>query len=191
MVLPAGATQWAPLGQLAGLDAPAPTPQPAAPPPAPASMTPHSLRPVSANVDLDEELRTMNKSSKVPFVLMGGAAAALVIGSIVFAASTAASSSGTKSAVAPATTVAPPKPAAPPTPPPEETSTAPKLTEEQKKALAEKDKQLEAKLKAKASDRSKDRAVAAGKSRKSDYKSGPVFTTGGAKGDPLSTNIGN
>ena len=182
MVLAAGATKWAKLSDLAGLD------EPAAVTPAPMSM-PSSLRPVSMDLslDLDDENAFRKKSRKG--VVIGAVVGILaVFGGIlvlnrshVGADAPAAATPGVvpvAAAAAPppvtATTPAPPLPtttAAPPAP----ADTTPKLNEEQKAKLAAADKALELKTKSK----KKNRPAAVGH-RNAKYKA-QGFTTGGNK----------
>ena len=144
LVLGPGETEWARLGALAGLEAPA---RPDVAPEA-VSVTANSLRPVTTALDdeppVPEELRPRSR-------FMIGAFAGLTLlgaGAIAFAMNMGASS--TTSSNAASALAAPTAPAvkAPPAPPASDspaatTSAASRLTEAQLKALADLDKQRE------------------------------------------------
>jgi hypothetical protein len=215
MVLADGSTQWARLGELAGLDQPAyraaPPPQRPAPyvAPMPAmpvmkslAPVPRSLRPVSVDLsefDDDISFQPPKKSKKwmVGVVLVAG-----VLGFAGFEAqrsgvvSISRLMSGTSSAAAVATApvIAPPPPAPDPAPaattPPAPSasasdSSASKFTQEQKDKLAAADKLREVKSKLHA----KAHAAAASVMHTSSHAKAQGFTTGGNKFDPLNATI--
>jgi hypothetical protein len=190
MVLAAGATKWAKLGELAGLDTPVP------PPPA----MPNSLRPVSMDLSLDLDDNAFQKKSRKGLVVVAALGIVAVFGGILVAnRAHLGSSDGSAAAAAvaaPATPVAAPAPppvvptAAPvpsPTPTPAAApvdANASKLSDAQKAKLAAADRALEAKAKA----HKKSRATGGGyhASRKSKSQG---FTTGGNKFDPLNASL--
>jgi hypothetical protein len=194
MCLPDGAIRWARLGELAGLDAPAPAAAPAptrAPAPAYAqSPVPNSLRPVSMDLGDDDGLDApfARKSGKGRVV--GLLAVTAVLGTAGFLAMRTAPPSVAPQAPAPLPALAPPPstasppaasasdPYAPPTP---TTSADPasRLTAEQKAKLLAADKAREEKAKA----RHKSRWHPSPR-----YKS-QGFTTGGSKYDPLNAGL--
>ncbi len=205
MVLPAGSTQWAKLGELAGLDQPQ---RPAAHVPtravAPLAPMPNSLRPVSVDLgqfggdDDDFSFQPPKKSKKWMF---GVALVAGVMGFAAFEAQRAGvvsisrlmSSSSQASAVAVATptpTVAP-APAPSPDPAPAvtaapaastDTSATSRFTQDQKDKLAAADKQ-KTKL------HPKTHAAASAVHGSASRSKGQGFTTGGNKYDPLNATI--
>lgn len=193
MVLAAGATKWAKLGELAGLDEPA---KPAATPIAFAPPMPNSLRPVSMDLSLDLDENAFQKKSRKG-LFIGAVVGILAVFGGILAANRAhlgsADASAAAAVVAPATppvtAAAPPAPSpAPPpavtTPPPADTTAAaPKLSDEQKAKLAAADKALELKAKAKKKNR-----PTSGSRSSHKYKS-QGFTTGGNKFDPLNANL--
>jgi hypothetical protein len=191
MVLAPGATKWAKLGELAGLDEPA-KPAPVTPF---AAVVPNSLRPVSMDLSLDLDDNAFKKKSRKGVVVGTVIGILAIFGGILFA-NRAHLGSGDSSAVAaaaapapPPVTAAAPPPAPPPapaatTPPPAETaSAASKLNDDQRAKLAAADKALEAKSKA----RKKNRATSAPPSSRK-YKA-QGFTTGGNKFDPLNASM--
>lgn len=194
MVLAPGATKWAKLSELAGLDEPAK----ASPVTPYAAVVPNSLRPVSMDLslDLDDENAFKKKSRKG--LVVGTVIGILAIFGGVLVANRAHIGGGDSSSAAAAVPATPPVTAAPPppapapaptpaaaTPPPAETaSAASKLNDDQKAKLAAADKALEAKAKA----RKKNRATSAGAPASRKYKS-QGFTTGGNKFDPLNASM--
>jgi hypothetical protein len=199
MVLAAGATKWAKLSELAGLDEPAAAP-PSRMAPVPMAM-PSSLRPVSMDLsaDLDDENAFRKKSRKglVVAVMLGVVG---VFGGVLFlnrshlvadsstAAAAAIPPAAQAAAAPPATTTdgpAAPLPTTTAVPSPPDTP-ASKLTEDQKAKLAAADKALDQKSKA----LKKTRAVATGSAphHGAKYKS-QGFTTGGNKYDPMNASF--
>jgi hypothetical protein len=184
MVLAAGATKWAKLSALAGLDEPAP------PPP-----MPNSLRPVSMDLSLDVDENVFRKKSRKGLVI-GTVVGILAVFGGVLGMNRAHIGSDTTPVVAAAAAapVAPAEPppvaAASPAPPMPLTPVAAaptdsplnKLNDDQKVKLAAADKALEQKSKS----RKKSRAAAGPTSSHSSpkYKT-QGFTTGGNKFDPL------
>ena len=141
LVLAPGATEWSKLGDLAGIDTPAAT----APADATANasvMTADSLRPIMSELDpLDAEppFRRKGKGRIVAIVAALG-----VIGAAAFAMtrSNASSTSAPSAATAPqpeSPLPAAPPPAAPVAPIASDGSSGPKLTDAQRKALADMD----------------------------------------------------
>jgi hypothetical protein len=208
MVLAAGSTQWAKLGELAGLDQ-----QPAAQRPMsladiPAMNRgyvpmPPSMRPVSVDLegftDDDLSFRPAKKSKKWVFGVL------VVAGVLGFAAFQGArsgvfsinklmssSSQATAAATMPVATPAPapapsPDPAAAAAPAPSASdSAASRFSQDQKDKLAAADKQhdLRAKLHSKAH-----AAAVSVHSSASHSKGAQGFTTGGSKFDPLNATI--
>jgi len=197
MVLAAGATKWAKLGELAGLDD---EPPPAKTTRAPAyAPMPNSLRPVSMDLSLDLDDNAFQKKSRKGLVIgavlgilaiFGGVLAANRAHLGIASSDTAAAAAVAPPAPPPATAAAPPpapSPAAAPAPSPATTTppvdTVSKLSDEQKSRLSAADKALEAKSKA----HKKTRAVSAPASNRK-YKS-QGFTTGGNKFDPLNASM--
>jgi hypothetical protein len=176
---------WAPLGEIAGLDqAPAVQAAPAS------SVSPMSIMPPSAppppvvaDIDVDFEMPNMRRggSKKPLFFALAGAA---VFGAIVFAAtrSGAPAEAVASDVSAAAAHVAeppppPPPPRVDPTPPPAATRAA--LDDTQKKALAEADKSRAEKAAARKAKRTpKPRA-----------KSASPFVKKGDKYDPLNSSL--
>jgi pyruvate/2-oxoglutarate dehydrogenase complex dihydrolipoamide acyltransferase (E2) component len=187
MVLAAGATKWAKLSALAGLDEPAPSP-----------IVPNSLRPVSMDLSLDMDLdeNAFRKKSRKGLVIGTVVGLLAVFGGILVMNRSHIGSDTTPVAAAAAAPIAPPAPppvvaASPdpappmplaPAPLPTAETNASKLNDDQKVKLAAADKALEQKSKV----RKKNRAAAAVSSPHSStkYKS-QGFTTGGNKFDPL------
>jgi hypothetical protein len=185
MVLAAGATKWAKLGALAGLDEPAPTP-----------AVPNSLRPVSMDLSLDVDENAFRKKSHKGLVIGTVVGLLAVFGGIlVLNRAHVGSSSDTAPVAAAAAPAAPdPIPAAAAAQAPMPTTTATpaptdsnlnKLNDDQKVKLAAADKALELKSKA----RKKNRAVEVGKSHSSAKYKSQGFTTGGNKFDPLNASF--
>jgi hypothetical protein len=192
LVLGPGETTWAKLGALAGLEAPQSIPAPAA------AVAAHSLRPVMTDLDdlppVPEELRPKNR-------FMIGAFAGLALlgaGAVAFAMSVGGSSvtstnaAGAVSAPA-ATSVAPIAKVAPATESPSSTaSAASRLTDAQRKALADLDKQRE-----RAADEHKKNRPAASPGSKRYKPEAPTFDVAPShkpgkactckRGDPLCT----
>ncbi len=191
MVLAAGATKWAKLGELAGLDEPAQK----APAASPYTPMPPSLRPVSMDLSLDLDDNAFQKKPRKGLVVGAFLAVVAVFGGVLVAnrAHVGSSDSSSTAAAAMAPTPAPQAPAAAPdpapAPPPAATTppadTAPKLSDEQKAKLAAADKALEQKSKA----RKKNRAAAGGSAPHSAKYKSMGFTTGGNKFDPLNANM--
>jgi hypothetical protein len=189
MVLAAGSTKWAKLGELAGLDTPVP------PPPA----MPNSLRPVSMDLSLDLDEDAFKKKPRKGVAIVATLGILAVLGGILVAnrAHLGSSSDSTVAASPPPAAPTPPPPvaAADPTPPPAPSpavatpppadTTANKLSDEQKSKLAAADKALEAKSKA----RKKNRASAGGGAPQSRKYKSQGFTTGGSKFDPLNASM--
>jgi hypothetical protein len=215
MVLAAGSTQWARLGELAGLDQPAP--RQAMPPPrqAPAAYAmpaplpvqayapvPRSLRPVSVDLsefDDDISFQPPKKSKKWMFgvVLVAG-----VLGFAGFEAqqsgvvsisrlmSGASPASAAAVATAPATIAPPAAPSPDPAPAPAPAAPAPaasdnRFTQDQKDKLAAADKMRDTKMKLHA----KARAAAVSVHTSASHTKAQGFIMGGSKGDPLSATI--
>jgi hypothetical protein len=191
LVLAPGSTQWARLCDLAGIDA---APQPASPTPGPvyASVSPPSmpasLRPFSADIDLDVGPAYPGASSK-KWVVGAALGAVAVVGVLLFVITSGGSSSA--STVSPAAAAPPPpatttETAAPAPPPPPATTEAARLTDDQRKALADLDKANDRKAAAKA----KNRPLSVGGGH---HSSKPIksqgFTTGGNKYDPLNVSM--
>jgi hypothetical protein len=193
MVLAAGESKWAKLGDLAGLDS--------TPPPPPAAMPfamPSSLRPVSMDLSLDVDENAFKKKSRKGVVIAATLGIVAVFGGILFAnrVHIGGSSGDTTLAAAapappppPATTAAPPP--APPPPPvtatqpaPSATDTASTLSDQQKARLAAADKALDAKIKSKKKTR-----VSGGGYHSAGKVKSQGFTTGGNKFDPLNANL--
>ena len=187
MVLAAGATKWAKLSALAGLDEPAPM-----------APMPSSLRPVSMDLSLDVDENAFRKKSRKGLVVGTMVGILAVFGGIlVMNRAHVGSSDAPAAAAAAALPVAPAEPppvaAAPPAivtlptataaPPPADTS-AIKLNDDQKAKLAAADKAMDQKSKA----RKKNRPAAAVSHSSAKYKS-QGFTTGGSKGDPLNASM--
>ena len=188
MVLAAGATKWAKLSDLAGLD------EPAAPPPA----MPSSLRPVSMDLSLDLDENAFKKKSRKGVVVGAILGILAVFGGILVANRAHLGSGGdtTAAAAAPAPPPAAPPPATADTPAPAPSpapvattaasdANANKLTDAQKAKLAAADKALEAKSRA----HKKSRAVAGGGGHSSSKYKSQGFTTGGNKFDPLNASL--
>ena len=194
MVLAAGESKWAKLGDLAGLDS--------TPPPPPTAMPfamPSSLRPVSMDLSLDLDENAFKKKSRKGVVIAATLGIVAVFGGILFANRVhfGGSSGDTTVAAAapappppPATTAAPPP--APPPPPvaatqpaPSATDTASTLSDQQKARLAAADKALDAKIKSK----KKTRVSGGGGYHGSGKVKSQGFTTGGNKFDPLNANL--
>lgn len=138
LVLAPGATEWAKLGELAGLEAPAPPTQPSYAAP----VAPSTLRPVA--IELDESMLDPSRMrpSKKPLVFGAIGAIAAVAAVLVFAVSgtggpdkPAAGAAAAATATATQTATVAPKPPAPPP----EVSAKPLLSEDQKKALLDAD----------------------------------------------------
>jgi len=193
MVLAAGASKWAKLSALAGLDEPAPAP-----------TVPNSLRPVSMDLslDLDVDENAFRKKSRKGLVIGAVVGILAMFGGILgmnrahIGADTAPVAAAAAAPAAPATpppevtaaSTAPaaPMPLTPAAPAPTDTA-ASKLNDDQKVKLAAADKAMEQKSKA----RKKSREAAAGVSKthtSAKYKS-QGFTTGGNKFDPLNANL--
>jgi hypothetical protein len=199
-VLKQGEQKWATLAELLGLDdepAASVTPPPvAAAPfsyPPPASSAPiYSLRPVVSEID-DSELDfggPQFRSSKKRKAIIAGSVAGVAIIAIAVAALGSSSDGTPVAAVKPPTPVAA---AAPPPPPvvatPAPVDTAPpadRLTDTQKKALADADKTHATQAAQKAAARAASAPVHHN-SYKSDGK--PVFHKGGDKHDPLNSSL--
>jgi hypothetical protein len=191
-VLAPGATTWSTLGALAGLeDAPAPQQQPATP-----YSSPASLRPVAADVFVEFDDRTMLSPKKSRSGLVLGLLVALIpisVGIYVATQASGVTADDASKAAAAAVAQPPPKPAAPTatTPPPKPEASAddgkPKLTDDQKKALADADKKLADKFKSK----KKDRESASAPARRAgpSYDPAAVKSKGGKcgcnRGDPM------
>jgi len=187
MVLAAGATKWAKLSELAGLDTPEP----------PAPAYPNSLRPVSMDLSLDDVDESAFKKKSRKGVVIGAMLGILAVFGGILVANRAHLGTDSSAAAAPPVadpTPAPPPPAtvADPTPPPPPVATTPpadtnasKLSDEQKAKLAAADKALEQKAKA----RKKSRAAAGGGSHGSAKYKSQGFTSGGSKFDPLNANL--
>jgi hypothetical protein len=201
-VLKQGEQKWATLAELLGLDdepaAPSasftPPPLAAAPfsYPPPASSAPiYSLRPVVSEID-DAELDfggPQFRSSKKRKVIIAGSVAGVAL--IAIAVAALGSSDGTPVAAAkPPTPVAAAAPPPPPpvvaTPAPVDSAPADRLTDAQKKALADADKTHATQAAQKAAARAAS-APAHHSSYKSDNK--PVFHKGGDKHDPLNSSL--
>jgi hypothetical protein len=200
-VLKQGDTAWATLGALLGIDdapaAPSVTPPPVvvAPisyPPPVSSVPIYSLRPVVSDLDdsdLDFAGPQFRSSKKRTAMIAGGVVGAALI---AIAVATLGSSDGKQAPIAtkqPAVTAAaaaPPPVVATPAP----TDTAPaatdRLTDAQKRALADADKSLSAKQAAQQKAR-----MNAAPTHHSSYKSDgkPVFHKGGDKHDPLNQSL--
>ncbi|HEY1691226.1 MAG TPA: hypothetical protein VGG39_03650 [Polyangiaceae bacterium] len=188
MVLAAGSTRWAKLGELAGLDTPVP----------PAPAMPNSLRPVSMDLSLDLDDDAFKKKPRKGLAIVATLGILAVLGGVLASNRMHLSSGGDVAAAAapPATTPPSPPPVTaatpdPAPPPPVATTTAPpadsaaiKLTDKQKAKLAAADKALEAKAKA----HRKSRGAGGGAAHSAKYKS-QGFTTGGNKFDPLNANM--
>ncbi|HEY6462291.1 MAG TPA: hypothetical protein VIY73_19120 [Polyangiaceae bacterium] len=188
MVLAAGSTKWAKLGELAGIDTPVP------PPPA----MPNSLRPVSMDLSLDLDDDAFKKKPRKGLAIVATLGILAVLGGVLASnrmhlsggsdvAAAAAAPVTTPPAPPPVTAAAPdpapPPPAAAPAAPPADSS-ANKLTDQQKAKLAAADKALEAKAKA----HKKSRSWRGGASHSAKYKA-QGFTTGGNKFDPLNASM--
>jgi hypothetical protein len=188
MVLAAGSSKWAKLGELAGIDTPVP------PPPA----MPNSLRPVSMDLSLDLDDDAFKKKPRKGLAIVATLGIIAVLGGVL-ASNRMHLGGGTDVAAAAAPPVTTP-PAPPPVtaaapdpapPPPVATTTAPpadssanKLTDQQKAKLAAADKALETKAKA----HRKTRGVGGGTPHSAKYKP-QGFTTGGNKFDPLNASM--
>jgi hypothetical protein len=191
LVLAPGSTQWARLGDLAGIDAAPPAAASCTPGPVYASVPPSvpaSLRPVSADIDFDVGPAAYPGASSKKWVVGAALGAAAVVGILVFVITSGGSSSASTTSAAAA---APPPPAttteaAPTPPPPPATTEAPRLNDDQRKALADLDKQNDRKAAAKA----KNRPLSVGGGH---HSSKPIksqgFTTGGNKYDPLNVSM--
>jgi hypothetical protein len=198
MVLAAGATKWAKLGELAGLDEPAPTPTTHVYTPMPPSLRPVSM---DLSLDIDDENVFQKKSRKglavgVCLGILAVFGGILVANRSHFAGSFGSSNDSAAAAVAAPATPPPATPAAAPAPAPSPvaaaapapaatTQPADKLSEEQKAKLAAADKALEAKGKA----RKKNRAAASGAPHSAAKYKSQGFTTGGSKFDPLNASM--
>jgi hypothetical protein len=181
MVLAAGATKWAKLGALAGLDEP------------PASVpVASSIRPVSMDLSLDVDENAFRKKSHKG-VVIGAVVGLLAVfgGILVLNRAHLGSDTPAAAAATPATAAAvvapPPVPAAAPAPPPDPapTTTAPVLSDDQKAKLAAADKAMEQKTKSK----KKNRASYGGGGHGSPKIKSQGFTTGGNKFDPLNASF--
>jgi hypothetical protein len=189
MVLGAGQTKWARLGELLGLDEPAPAPSSVAPRSTFAPIPiPNSLRPVSMDLSDDLDAAPFQKKSRKG-VVVGAMVGLMALGGIGFAATRASSSSSATVAAAaapapPPVTAAAPPPAvvAPPTPP-AVTAVDARFSDDQKARLKAADEERNDKAKAKKKARA---GAAAPHSAK--YKS-QGFTSGGNKYDPLNANL--
>jgi hypothetical protein len=191
MVLAAGATKWAKLGDLAGLDTPTP-------PASTAMPMPNSLRPVSMDLSLDLDENAFKKKPRKGLAIGVTVGILAVLGGILVAnrSHLGSGSDTAAAAAAPATTTAPAPPpvtaAAPdPAPPPAVTAPVPdpnanKLSDDQKAKLTAADKALEAK--AKAHKKGRNAAAGGGYPHSTKYKS-QGFTTGGNKFDPLNASL--
>jgi hypothetical protein len=194
-VLEEGSHEWLTLGALLGSDEPEAPPVRESPIPqsyAPQSMTPASLTPMSFSPqstspmvsDLDDDMPVQFRSKKRGLVI--GMSLVLVAAGVAIAGfrfGTTATDASAAAAAAPApVAVAPPVTETPKVTTPE----APRLSDEQRKALADADKAMQAKLDAQA----KMRAAAAPHSRhhKSVHEKTP-FHNGGAQGDPLNAKL--
>jgi hypothetical protein len=185
MVLAAGATKWAKLSALAGLDEPAP-----------AAPVPNSLRPVSMDLSLDVDENAFRKKSPKGLVIGAVVGILAVLGGIlvmnrahvgggdppVAAAAAVPAPAEVPPPPVTAATPAPPLPITTATAAPPDTS-AIKLNDDQKAKLAAADKALDQKSKA----RKKNRPAVVGHSN-AKYKS-QGFTTGGSKFDPLNASM--
>lgn len=173
MVCAPGSSTFARLGTVAGLDDPAPSLRPVVTAAAPES----AIHPAFDAPDLMPGANPFERRWNKRLLAVPAALAA--IGIIAFAAS--ASASIDPPAVAAATDLhaaqTPAPAAAPSPPPPAAPAPAAVLTEDQKKALAAKDKKAEAHSKAR-------KAAAAPTKRFAASKSAP-FSKGGSKHDPL------
>lgn len=196
-VLKAGDASWATLGALLGLDAPVAPVASVTPPPvvlAPVSYPPpssapvYSLRPVVSEID-DSELEfggpQFRSSKKRSAIIAGSLAGAALLG---IAVAVLGSSDGTPVAAKPSSVAvaaaAPPPVVATPAPV-EATTLADRLTDAQKKALADADKTRATQTAQKAAAR-----MNAAPPR-STYKSNgkPVFHKGGNTHDPLNSSL--
>lgn len=174
--------QWQTLGALLGVDAPS-APAPSAPvPPAPPVME-HgaSLRPIAADLD---ELEAHQLRPKRRGALIAAAAAALIVIGVGVAI-TKAGASVEKDApkAAAAAVVAPTAVAVTPTSD-DNTAPADRLSDEQKKALQQKDKDLAAKAQ-----KAREERDAKQRTFRPAVKSGPVFQQGGDPHDPLNAKL--
>jgi hypothetical protein len=187
MVLAAGATKWAKLSALAGLDEPAPT----------APTVPNSLRPVSMDLSLDLDENAFRKKSRKGLVIGTVVGILAVFGGILVLNRSHVGSDTAPVAAAAAAPAAPAAPppvaAADPTPMPTTTAVPPppdaaaaKLNDDQKVKLAAADKALE--LKSKARKKTREAAVG-GKTHSSNKYKSQGFTTGGNKYDPLNASF--
>jgi hypothetical protein len=167
------ALQWTTLGALLGGEP--------APPPDQHSA---SVRPVA--VDLDDLDETQLKPKKTG-VYVGIAAGVLALAGIAFAVTQfgGAPAAVEKAAAAGGNAAAIVQPQAAPEPDPQAKTG---LTEEQKKALAEKDKDLAAKQAAK-SDALREKREHQQTLSRPGQKSGPVFQKGGSQYDPLNQGL--
>ena len=186
MVLAAGATKWAKLSALAGLDEPAAAP-----------VVPNSLRPVSMDLSLDVDLdeNAFRKKSRKGLVIGTVLGILAVFGGILVLNRSHIGSDTSPVAAAAAAPVAPvapppvaaasPDPAPPmplaPAPLPTAETNASKLNDDQKVKLAAADKAMDQKSKA----RKKSRAAAVTSTHSSPKYKSQGFTTGGNKFDPL------
>jgi hypothetical protein len=196
MVLPTGATRWAKLADLAGLDEP--------PPPAPVARAAYmptpvasSLRPVSIDLsaDLDENLfrKKSRKGVVVGFmlVILAGLGGALFMNRshLHLSGDTAAAAAVIPMPDPPPAVAAVPDPPPAPAIPAASASADPnasKLSDDQKAKLAAADKALELKSKA----HKKGHGAASGGSTSHGGKSkAQGFTTGGNKFDPLNASF--
>jgi hypothetical protein len=150
MVLAAGATKWAKLSELAGLDAPE----------TPPAAFPTSLRPVSVDLSLDGlDDHAFKKKSRKGVVIGAALGIVAILGGILVAnRAHVGSSSAAASTPDPTTAAATPPPAPAPDPTPAATADAGaaaasnantnKLSDDQKAKLAAADKALDTKMKA-------------------------------------------
>jgi hypothetical protein len=209
MVLAAGSTQWAKLGELAGLDQPA-AQRPMSLVDIPAmnmptvnrgyAPMPPSMRPVSVDLDGfgDDDLsfRPAKKSKKwvfgvvvvagvLGFAAFQGARSGVFSISKLMSSSSQATAAATMPVATPAPAPAPspdPAPAAAPAPTASDSRFSP--DQRDKLAAADKLRDLKTKLHAKAH-----AAAVSVHSSASHSKSGQGFTTGGNKFDPLNATI--
>jgi hypothetical protein len=215
MVLAAGDTQWQRLGELAGLDAPPPPPPPPArvsvavpvarpqPQPrpyvAPAKIVPSSLRPMTFDLDADDDVAAMRpKSGAKRF--FGAMVALAVIGGLAFAATHASGLNlrtfqfQSAAAAAPAPPPPAPAPAPPPDPQPNPVAApsappvdaTPRFSDDQKQRLLAADKARDEQTKTKARTKFNPGTVHQA-SRTSSKSQG--FTTSGNKFDPLNASF--
>jgi hypothetical protein len=208
-VLQDGEMQWRKLGEVIGGDAeeeappppkpqvvlvaPTPTPSPAlvayTPPPV---YQPQSIRPVVSEIDADElsfDDAMFKKSNKVKYVAVGAILTALAAMGAVVGASRmghSVSAAEVNAAMIEATPTTPPPPVAttPPPPPvdPQPAVQAPKLTDDAKKALSDKDTQLNQKMQQRRQSRTRNAPAPA-------HRSSAPFSKNGSAYDPLNAKL--